>query len=124
MKQKHVPMRTCIQCRQVRAKRELVRIVRTPEGDIQIDEKGKVSGRGAYLCRSRPCWEQAVAQNRLQHALKTKLDSQQKGQLLEYGARFPDGEQHEYKAERSLAKGADSSHGGVKPKRADPDAQT
>jgi len=91
-------MRTCIQCRQVRPKRELVRIVRTPEGEIRIDEKGKVSGRGAYLCRSRLCWEQAIAHSRLEHALKTKLSIQQKGQLAEYGTQLPDGEQNGDKA--------------------------
>ena len=95
MTPKHVPMRTCIQCRQVRPKRELVRIVRTPEGEIQIDEKGKAAGRGAYLCRNRICWGKALAENRLEHALKTKLSADQKGQLLEYGAQLPDVEQHD-----------------------------
>ncbi len=98
MTRKHIPMRTCIQCRQVRPKRELVRIVRTPEGDIQIDAKGKVSGRGAYLCRNRLCWAEAMAHSRLEHALKTKLSALQKAQLVDYGAQLPDGEQHEDEA--------------------------
>jgi hypothetical protein len=91
-------MRTCVQCRQVRPKRELVRIVRTPDGNILIDEKGKVSGRGAYLCRSRPCWEQAIAHNRLEHALKTRMSTEQKAQLLDYAAQLPNGEQDGDKA--------------------------
>jgi len=88
-------MRTCVECRQVRPKRELVRIVRTPEGDIQIDERGKVSGRGAYLCRARPCWEQAMAHGRLEHALKMKLTMEERERLLEYAAQLPDNQAHE-----------------------------
>jgi predicted RNA-binding protein YlxR (DUF448 family) len=89
MTPKHVPLRTCVQCRQVRSKRELIRIVRTPQGTIEMDERGKVAGRGAYLCRNRACWEDAVRHERLDHALKTKLSAADKERLLEYGQQLP-----------------------------------
>ncbi len=54
---KHVPQRTCVVCRSERGKRELVRIVRTPDGAVRVDPTGKVAGRGAYLCKARPCWQ-------------------------------------------------------------------
>lgn len=66
-RQRHVPQRTCIVCRQVRPKRELIRVVRTPAGHIELDPTGKKSGRGAYLCARRSCWEPALHQGRLQH---------------------------------------------------------
>jgi uncharacterized protein len=87
---KHVPLRTCVECRQVRAKRELTRIVRTPQGTIEIDERGKAAGRGAYLCRNRACWEGAVRHERLEHALKSKLSAAEKERLLEYVQQMPD----------------------------------
>lgn len=85
MTPKHVPLRTCVQCQQVRPKRELIRIVRTPQGTIEIDERGKAAGRGAYLCRDRACWEGAIRHERLEHALKTKLSAADRVRLLEYG---------------------------------------
>jgi len=88
MAAKHVPLRTCVQCRQVRPKRELVRIVRTPEGKIEIDRRGKLSGRGAYLCHDPACWEDAIARGSLDRALKTKLSAEDKKRLLEYGQQF------------------------------------
>jgi uncharacterized protein len=63
---RHVPQRTCIVCRQVRPKRELIRVVRTPTGRIELDPTGKKSGRGAYLCARRSCWEPALHQGRLE----------------------------------------------------------
>ncbi len=68
MRRKHTPQRTCIACRQVQGKRQLVRIVRTPEGAVQLDETGKRSGRGAYLCRRAACWEKALRGKQLEHA--------------------------------------------------------
>jgi len=67
---KHIPQRTCIACRTVRAKRELIRIVRDAEGRVHADATGKQAGRGAYLCRARECWEQVLSAPRaLTHAL-------------------------------------------------------
>lgn len=89
MTPKHVPLRTCVYCRQVRPKRELVRIVRTLQGTIEIDERGKVAGRGAYLCRNRACWEGAIRHGRLEHALRIELGAADKERLLQYGQQLP-----------------------------------
>jgi hypothetical protein len=66
---KHIPQRTCISCRQVRGKSELLRIVRTPSGVILADATGKLAGRGAYLCRDLSCLAQAIKQKKLGRAL-------------------------------------------------------
>jgi len=78
---KHVPQRTCVACRRVRAARELLRIVRLPSGAVELDETHKKPGRGAYLCRSRACWEMALSKRLLEHALKTELASDEKEAL-------------------------------------------
>jgi len=66
---RHVPQRSCVGCRQVRPKRELVRVVRDPRGSVCLDETGKLPGRGAYLCRSEQCAERAIKQKKLGRAL-------------------------------------------------------
>ena len=60
MRRKHVPVRTCIGCRSPKPKKELLRIVRTPEGSVVIDLTGKRSGRGACICHSRMSGKKAV----------------------------------------------------------------
>jgi uncharacterized protein len=87
---KHVPLRTCIVCRQERGKRELVRIVRTPSASVQVDPTGKLAGRGAYLCRTRPCWEQALQGQRLSAALKTTLNAEDLAALRTFAATLPE----------------------------------
>ncbi len=72
-KPKKVPQRVCVGCQQVREKRELVRIVRTPDFQVLVDPTGKRSGRGAYVCRSISCLEAALAGRHLQRALKVEL---------------------------------------------------
>ncbi|MFH1652327.1 MAG: YlxR family protein [Chloroflexota bacterium] len=69
MPTRRVPQRTCVTCRQVKPKRELVRIVRTPEGNVEIDRSGKKPGRGAYLCLSPECWQAGLKARRLAGAL-------------------------------------------------------
>ncbi len=71
---KHVPQRTCIACRQVRGKSELLRIVRTPSGAVAADATGKLAGRGAYLCRDESCLAQAMKQKKLGRALGVTID--------------------------------------------------
>lgn len=88
-RRKHVPKRTCVACRTVRGKRELVRIVRTPAGTVAVDETGKRSGRGAYLCYQRSCWENALAHRQLEHALKVTLTAENETLLREYATRLP-----------------------------------
>lgn len=84
MSRKHVPQRTCIGCRQIHSKREMVRIVRTPDGGVEIDETGKRSGRGAYLCRRQECWEVMLKKDGLEHALKTSLTDEERAALQEF----------------------------------------
>jgi predicted RNA-binding protein YlxR (DUF448 family) len=86
---KHTPLRTCVQCQQVRPKRELIRLVRSPQGEIQVDEKGKAAGRGAYLCRNKACWDCALAHDRLDHAFRTKLSHEDKARLTQYSQQLP-----------------------------------
>ncbi len=90
VRQKHVPRRTCIACRQSRGKRELVRVVRTPEAGIQIDPSGKMAGRGAYLCRARTCWSQALRGRSLDAALKTTVSAEERAALEAYAATLPE----------------------------------
>ena len=68
-----VPQRTCVGCSTAANKRELVRIVRTPEGAVIADPTGKKSGRGAYVHQQADCWEAALKKGRLERSLKTKL---------------------------------------------------
>ena len=85
---KHVPQRTCVGCRQVLAKRALVRIVRSAEG-VHVDPTGKAAGRGAYLHDQRACW-QAGLRGPLTRALKTELSAEDRGRLESYMVRLPD----------------------------------
>lgn len=71
---KKIPMRMCVACRQMRPKRELIRIVRTPEGTVILDRSGRANGRGAYLCDSQDCFRRAVKTRALERALESKLD--------------------------------------------------
>jgi len=79
---KHIPQRTCVGCREVLSKRELIRIVRTPDGVLR-DPTGKLEGRGAYLHDKRSCWEQAL-KGSLAHALKTELTIKDRSQLNDF----------------------------------------
>ncbi len=67
---RRVPIRTCVGCRQERPKRELLRIVRTPEGTVGFDPTGKRSGRGAYICPKPECLQAARRGGQLQRALE------------------------------------------------------
>lgn len=84
---KRVPQRTCIACRQVKAKRELVRIVRAGDG-VVIDIHGKKSGRGAYLCKAKECWNIGLKGNRLEYVLRGTFTPQDRQQLEEYAKQF------------------------------------
>jgi len=73
VKVRKTPLRTCIGCSTGSDKRALVRVVRTPEGDVTVDPTGKANGRGAYLCSTRECFDAAVRRRRLDSALKVHL---------------------------------------------------
>ena len=66
MRQKRVPMRMCLGCGEMKPKKELVRIVKSPEGDVSVDLHGKAPGRGAYVCKSADCLEKAIKSRRLE----------------------------------------------------------
>ena len=70
---KKIPMRMCVACREMKPKKELLRVVRTPEGEILPDESGRKNGRGAYLCRSEACFNKAVKTRALERALEHPL---------------------------------------------------
>ena len=84
------PQRTCIGCRGVFTKRELVRLVRTPTGEILVDPTGKAAGRGAYLCRNRGCWLAALKGNRIEQALQAPLSAAARDQIETYAAQLDD----------------------------------
>ncbi len=78
VRKKHIPIRTCIVCRQKRDKRQLVRIVRTSVSGVLVDPTGKQNGRGAYLCDQEQCWDQALNSRVLDQALKTELSEEER----------------------------------------------
>ena len=71
--QKKIPMRQCLGCREMKPKKELIRVVRSPEGLISLDFKGKAPGRGAYLCRSGECLKKAVKSKALERAFSAQI---------------------------------------------------
>ncbi len=73
MKPKKIPMRMCVGCREMKEKRELIRIVRTPEGETVLDPTGKRSGRGAYVCRNAECLRRSIKQKQLERQLEITL---------------------------------------------------
>lgn len=74
-KQKKIPLRICIGCREKKPKLELVRIVRTPENEIVLDTTGKKPGRGAYICPLEDCFKKAVKGKRLERNLQLPVSS-------------------------------------------------
>lgn len=73
-KARKIPMRMCVGCRERYNKKELIRIVRTPEGDVTVDTTGKLSGRGAYVCRDKAqCLEKAIKSKALERHLETDI---------------------------------------------------
>jgi len=81
---KHVPMRTCIGCRETKPKRELIRIVCTPSGTVEVDPTGKKSGRVTYLCKANECWETGLKKQRLDYALRTRITTENREELARY----------------------------------------
>lgn len=73
MQPKKVPVRKCIGCGAAKPKKELVRVVRAPDGEVSVDPVGKKSGRGAYLCPDPACLQKAKKARRLEHALECEI---------------------------------------------------
>ena len=89
LRPRRVPQRTCVACRSVEGKRGLVRVVRTPEGTVEVDPTGKRNGRGAYLHASKACWDKALTRKALQHALKTEISEADRDALALYRDSLP-----------------------------------
>ncbi|MBE9514316.1 MAG: YlxR family protein [Chloroflexi bacterium] len=91
-KSKYIPQRTCIACQQKTDKKDLIRLVRTDKGSIEVDMSARKPGRGAYLCPKRRCWEMALGRKRLERALRTNIDDANRETLLAYDKIFPEGD--------------------------------
>lgn len=74
MKPKKIPMRMCLGCNEMKPKKELIRVVKSPEGEISLDFNGKKSGRGAYICHSRECFEKARKARRFEKSFSCRID--------------------------------------------------
>lgn len=82
MKEKKVPMRMCVGCREMKPKKELLRVVRSPEGALSVDATGRKPGRGAYVCRSAECLKKAIRQKQLERAFECALQDEVKEALM------------------------------------------
>ena len=82
MQQKKIPMRQCIGCREMKPKKELIRVVRSPEGTISLDFRGKAPGRGAYLCPDAACLKRAIKAKALNRAFETEIPQEIYDDLL------------------------------------------
>ena len=71
--QKKIPQRQCMGCRERKAKRDLIRVVRTPEGEVSLDFGGKMNGRGAYLCPDPACLKKAIRSKALDRSLEVAI---------------------------------------------------
>jgi len=88
-----MPQRTCVACRQKRDKSDLVRLVCTNDGVVEVDASARKPGRGAYLCPRKSCWEIGLGQNRLERLLRVKLSAGNRQFLASYGDALPKGDQ-------------------------------
>ena len=73
---KKIPMRMCLGCGEMKPKKELIRAVKSPEGDISLDLTGKKSGRGAYICRSSECFDKARKARRFEKAFSCRISDE------------------------------------------------
>lgn len=76
MKPKKIPMRMCLGCNEMKPKKELIRVVKSPEGEISLDFTGKKSGRGAYVCRNTECFNKARKARRFEKAFSCRIDEE------------------------------------------------
>jgi len=82
---RHIAQRTCLGCRQVIPKGELIRLVRTVDKRVEVDPNGRQTGRGAYLCRKPECWDSVLKSNRIDYSLRTTLTLENREQLRSQG---------------------------------------
>ncbi|MBU3132434.1 YlxR family protein [Clostridium gasigenes] len=83
MKVKKIPLRMCTGCMEMKTKKELIRVVKSPEGEVSVDLTGKKSGRGAYVCKNTQCLEKAFKAKRLSRNLDTAISEEVYNRLRE-----------------------------------------
>jgi len=83
LRKRKIPLRTCVGCGEQKPKRELIRIVRTPEGQVEIDPTGKKSGRGTYICPQRSCLQKAIKGKKIERSLKHEISPEVLEKLAE-----------------------------------------
>lgn len=105
---KHIPMRTCVSCRTSKPKRELLRVVRTPDGHVQLDASGKKAGRGAYLCAQLGCWENALKRKRLESEFDVVISGEDRAALDAFIATLPPDDPPRATSENTQSRGAGS----------------
>lgn len=80
---KKIPLRQCVGCREMKEKREMIRAVRSPEGSVTLDFKGKAPGRGAYICPNPECLKKAIKSKALERAFGVSIPDEVYAQLEE-----------------------------------------
>ena len=85
---RHIPQRTCVACRKIRAKQELIRLVLISDESVEVDISGRKAGRGVYLCPTQECWEAGLKGARLEHSLRTTFTQDNREQLVRFGKGF------------------------------------
>ena len=88
---RHVPIRTCAGCRGEHPKREMIRVVRTPDGHVVLDSTGKRAGRGVYVCPEPSCWQQALRGGSLARALKSEIPEADLAELRAFAQHIAEG---------------------------------
>ena len=73
---KKIPQRTCMGCNEKKDKKDLIRVVKSSNGEINIDKTGKMQGRGAYICDKEECLEKAIKTKRIERVFETKIDDE------------------------------------------------
>lgn len=82
LKQRKIPQRKCVGCHEMKPKKELIRVVKSPEGLVSLDLTGKKAGRGAYVCRNAECLKKAQKTRALERALEAQIEPAVHEQLL------------------------------------------
>ncbi len=73
MKSVKIPMRMCVGCGEMKQKSELIRVVKTPDGEVMLDKTGKQNGRGAYICKNAACFKKAQKARRFENAFHSPI---------------------------------------------------
>lgn len=84
----HIPLRSCVVCSTKAEKRDLIRLVRTRSGRVEVDRTNSILGRGAYLCPTPVCWDNALKKNRLDHKLKGAISPEDRLALREFASQI------------------------------------